>query len=36
MAKYEKISFKPPKSVQSTAKLGLKLRKKFGRGGPFF
>lgn len=33
MAKYENINLIPPKNVQEAAKRGLKLRKKFGRGG---
>jgi len=30
---YKKINFKPPKAVREAAKKGLKLRKKFKRGG---
>lgn len=33
MAKYDHIDFKPPQGVQDEAKLGLKLRAEYGRGG---
>ena len=33
MVKYGKINFRPPKDVRDSAKRGLELRKKFGRGG---
>jgi 2'-5' RNA ligase len=31
--KYENINFTPPKDVQSAARRGLEMRKKYGRGG---
>lgn len=33
MGKYDHIDFKPPKGVQKEAKLGLEMRKEYGRGG---